>query len=333
MPAVPSAKLVDSVLAAFSDSGCQAQLASSARRNPRQFLVIQPEGTSLVVRVYIWTITHGGASRNIDEYRIQLTGVSSPLDIQASGPTVLLGWFPRLNVFGGFDISRHKTFTGKSPSVQITLSALNSALNFGWGFSHKDNNETAVAFRPDQLLHYCLNADALHRYGTGTRMVALLDKAAKDLAINKHEANKLPPSRKKLIQSVERWARDANFADIVINAYGRRCAVTRVQLNLLDAAHIYPVSAQGSTDGVTNGIALSPTYHRAFDQGLIFLDTDLKMKLNRRRLDWLASLKLIDGLSDFSHYLNNQIHIPADPRQRPSLDMIRKANAFRRIKC
>jgi putative restriction endonuclease len=55
-------------------------------------------------------------------------------------------------------------------------------------------------------------------------------------------------------------------------AYGNRCAVTRVQLRLVDAAHILPVGTTGSADHVRNGIALSPTYHRAFDAGLIYLD-------------------------------------------------------------
>ena len=37
---------------------------------------------------------------------------------------------------------------------------------------------------------------------------------------------------------------------------------------LLDAAHIRPVSDRGS-DAVSNGISLTPTVHRLFDEGLV----------------------------------------------------------------
>jgi putative restriction endonuclease len=53
-----------------------------------------------------------------------------------------------------------------------------------------------------------------------------------------------------------------------------------MQLRLVDAAHILPVGAVDSTDDVQNGVALSPTYHRAFDNALIFLDENLVMKIN-----------------------------------------------------
>jgi len=51
-------------------------------------------------------------------------------------------------------------------------------------------------------------------------------------------------------------------------------------LRLIEAAHILPVGAEGSTDLVTNGICLSPTYHRAFDRALIYLDESMKMQLS-----------------------------------------------------
>jgi putative restriction endonuclease len=332
VPAVSPAKLVDAVLAAFSESGCQAQLVSSAKRNPREFLAVQPDGSPLGVCIYIWTITHGGASRSEDEYRIQLTGVSSPLKLHNAAKTVLLGWFPSDNVFGGFDLSKHSLFSSKSPSVQISLAALGSAHKFGWGFCQKDNSETAVAFRPDQMLNYCLGSEELHQLGAGTRMVRLLEKVAENKIVTADATLGLSTKRKRLVQTIEKWARDTNFSDSVLKAYGRTCAVTRAQLKLLDAAHIYPVGAQGSTDRVTNGIALSPTYHRAFDQGLIYLDLDMKMKINRRRVDVLEKLNLVDGLNAFSRQVGRLIHLPTDPRQQPSLEMIRKANSFRGIK-
>lgn len=76
---------------------------------------------------------------------------------------------------------------------------------------------------------------------------------------------------------VEAVMRDARFRREVITAYDFTCAVTglttgdmptRRANQLLDAAHIRPVSDLGS-DAVTNGLALTPTVHRLFDQGFI----------------------------------------------------------------
>lgn len=76
---------------------------------------------------------------------------------------------------------------------------------------------------------------------------------------------------------VEAVARDARFRRQVMTAYEYRCAVTGLEIGslpegratrLLDAAHIRPVGDHGP-DAVTNGLALTPTVHRLFDEGLI----------------------------------------------------------------
>jgi putative restriction endonuclease len=103
-----------------------------------------------------------------------------------------------------------------------------------------------------------------------------------------------------------------------------------VQLRLVDAAHILPVGAPGSTDTVRNGLALSPTYHRAFDAGLIYLDENSNMRLNEGRLQVLQTLGLAGGIERFREPLG-QIFLPPDPNQRPSPDFIRRANRFRQI--
>jgi putative restriction endonuclease len=104
-----------------------------------------------------------------------------------------------------------------------------------------------------------------------------------------------------------------------------------MQLRLVDAAHILPVQAEETIDDVRNGIALSPTYHRAFDGGLIYLDEDYVMKINTEQQFQLVTLKLDGGIKDLKHYLNKRIYLPPDKRQWPDITMIRKANRYRRI--
>ena len=101
-------------------------------------------------------------------------------------------------------------------------------------------------------------------------------------------------------------------------------------MRLVEAAHILPVGAPGSVDFVRNGIALSPTYHRAFDAGLIYLDESAAMRLNEGRLAALRAIDLVSGLEAFRAPLG-RIFVPPDPAQRPAPELIRRANRFRRI--
>lgn len=126
------------------------------------------------------------------------------------------------------------------------------------------------------LLAYASNAQILHRLGSDTNIFGLLSEAVRR-QLSPEELNDLSADRQRIIREVSRLSRAADFRQRVLFAYGHRCAVSRVQLQLVDAAHILPVGAPGSSDHVRNGIALSPTYHRAFDAGLIYLDEQFRM--------------------------------------------------------
>ncbi len=66
--------------------------------------------------------------------------------------------------------------------------------------------------------------------------------------------------------------RDAKFSQDVRNAYGAKCAMCGLGIELVEGAHILPVSAPGSTDAVSNGIALCRNHHRAFDTHRLHID-------------------------------------------------------------
>lgn len=77
MPALPSEIIVQAIEEAFTDSAASAVLVSKPRGNPKRFYVTSGEA-SFSVWIYIWTLTHGGGPRSVDEYRIQLTSVTPP---------------------------------------------------------------------------------------------------------------------------------------------------------------------------------------------------------------------------------------------------------------
>jgi putative restriction endonuclease len=107
-----------------------------------------------------------------------------------------------------------------------------------------------------------------------------------------------------------------------------------MQLKLVDAAHILPVGAPGSSDDVRNGIALSPTLHRAYDTGLIYLDTEYRMRLNQRKLRALRADGLHGGATDLRRCLNTdeRILLPLDIAQHPNVECIMSANEYRNIR-
>lgn len=330
MPKLPSSQLVSVVLDAIRESGYSGQLVSALGANPRRFLVVTPTG-SITLSVYIWTLTFGGRPNLPNEYRIQMTGVDSPLQIATTGQTVLIGYDPALRLFAGFDLAIHRTFTTGSPSVQIDRTEVSHAETDGLSFHRKSNDEIAVGIRPDMFMAYCMNATLLHRYGRDANVLRLLNQITHLQQPAMPDIEVLSTPRKRVVQEVSRLTRLASFRQQVLFAYGNRCAVTRIQLRLVDAAHILPVGATGSADHVRNGIALSPTYHRAFDAGLIYLDDRHRMLLNEGQLHMLHQLNLAGGVDAFRAPLGQQIFLPPDPNQRPSHEFIHRGNRFRQI--
>lgn len=331
MPAITPAIIVDAVMDAISTSGASAiYISQSLRTHPRKYSITL-NGESIILWVYIWTLTHGGRASLPNEYRIQMTSVESPLPLNPLGYTLLLGYYADLNIFAGFDLSRHRLFTTGSPSVQIDIETIRSAQQNGLSFSIKDNQEIAVGIRPDQFITYMMNSSELHKYGSDTVTTTLLSRAAELEVITDQQMQGIPDERKKLISTVSRLSRDANFKKKVLTAYDNACAITGLQYRLVDAAHILPVSSSDSNDCVSNGVALSPTFHRAYDNGLIFLDEDYCFKLNSRKLAEYQELRQNRNLEYIEAYMNRRIFLPHDTIQRPDIKLIRKANKFRRI--
>ena len=331
MPALSYAELNQTFVTALAQSHATALLLNPNQGNPRKFLV-----NAIVSRfeawVYMWTITHGGgAKRPKDEYRIQMTAVTPPLGVNPTGPTVLIGHEPTTGAFAGFDIDKHLDFTAGSSSIQIAMGTLQEAALNGFGFALKGNDEIAVGIRPDLLLAYILNSQSLHIHGGNVPTAQLLVTAAALQPVPPAQLQALPVERQRLVATVSQLSRAHDFRKRVLQAYELRCAVTEIQLNLVDAAHILPVGAPGSTDDTSNGICLSPTFHRAFDRSLIYLDEQLRLQVNRERERELAALGVAGGIAVIRAYSGREIVRPRDQGLWPALGYIRAANEFRGI--
>ena len=134
MPAVSPKIIVNELIEAIQQSGGVASyISENVKTHPRKFN-IGHAGNMFSLWVYVWTLTPGGRPSLPDEYRIQMTSAAAPLQTNPDGLTVLLGYYPDLKIFAGFDLMKHKIFTPGSPSVQIDISAIHSALQNGLSF-------------------------------------------------------------------------------------------------------------------------------------------------------------------------------------------------------
>ena len=134
--------------------------------------------------------------------------------------------------------------------------------------------------------------------------------------------------RRYALQTVKQRLHQAAFREMVIDAYGGRCALSRLgEPRLLDAAHI--VSDKDELLGqpaVVNGMPLSKLHHAAFDADLIGIDPDFSVHVSERLLDQR------DGpvLEAMKQLQDRKLHLPKEARNYPDRD--RLAERFERFR-
>lgn len=104
-----------------------------------------------------------------------------------------------------------------------------------------------------------------------------------DAALYKSEVRKLILEKKE----EEIYIRGGIFKKEVPKIYRNTCSVSGLRINaaavsvsLIDACHIIPFH-QSLDDTITNGIALCPNLHRAFDRGLISIDEKYRLLVSK----------------------------------------------------
>ena len=100
-----------------------------------------------------------------------------------------------------------------------------------------------------------------------------------------------------------RFVRGGLFKKLVPKVYDFTCAISGMKVismdgsSLVEACHIVPISVSGD-DKVTNGIALCPNLHTAFDKGMIAVDERLRVIVSPLLADKVSSpynLSQFDG--------------------------------------
>lgn len=129
----------------------------------------------------------------------------------------------------------------------------------------------------------------------------------------------------------EIFIRGGLFKREIPKIYNNTCAVSGLRLtsvisnvSMVDACHIVPFS-ESYDDTLTNGIALCPNLHRAFDRGLISISDSFMVLVNKNFVE--------DKNSTFSlsQFEGQKINLPYSEELYPALDNLfkhRKRNGF-----
>ena len=317
--------LLNLLLDAVDDGGWRSLVASAA--HPFHLRLFRGDERGFSLHIYIWNCTHGGGSaRAEDEYRIQLTGVVP--ERHPGEVTLLLGWHDGYGVFVGWDITKHSGQDSKSPSAQVKEVALANAHTHAFSIHQRHNGEIAVAFRPEFLVEYALNAESLHKTGKAAEDLSLLNSL--DSITDAQIGAVASKQRQIILTQIAKKYRAYDFRQRVLGAYEHRCAACGVQLKLIDAAHIVPVADPTSTDETTNGIALCKIHHAAMDRKLISFDEKYKIEISESEIERLAEVGLAGGIREFKQHLKAAIILPTDRRDYPSPAYIKQARAVRK---
>ena len=126
--------------------------------------------------------------------------------------------------------------------------------------------------------------------------------------------------------SEEVFIRSGIFKREVVKIYNYTCCISGLRVDtissasLIDACHIVPFS-ESHDDTITNGLALCPTLHRAFDRHLIAIDDDYRVVVSKsfiERSDSPYSIRQFEG---------RHVHLPANHRFYPGQQNCRKHRA------
>lgn len=111
--------------------------------------------------------------------------------------------------------------------------------------------------------------------------------------------------------------RSTIFRKAILEIYNNQCSVSGLKVedanrnSLVDACHIMPF-AETYNDSIKNGLALSPTFHRAFDRGIISISDNYKVLVHPKLKDFKPD-------SGIRQYENQPIYLPTDEKFYPSL--------------
>ena len=269
-----------------------------------------------------------------DEFRIQCQGdlPEELAGITTTGrPVYILGYNADTDTFSAWDPAR---FVQRSRGTQrfslyTRMSNHERANSEGLAIYRDATGQNVLSLRSEFLTLYIANTEVMH----------LATERALQNIVSAHNATRSGVASRRLVTVARRkievtqtqYARNPQFREAVREAYGNRCAMCGVQLELIEAAHLVPHNDPRGLDTISNGVALCALHHRSLDTGLVHLDTSYNILINPVRYKYLAKLRRLEGFRRFKRQLSEKIRLPQDHSDYPLEEYIVLGNQLRGI--
>ena len=255
----------------------------------------------------------GPHARRDYEYRFQNPGDRSPVS-DNNGYPILLGLAPSIGggeVLIGLDgsdrVGREARF-----SILFHKRIIEEARTHGIAYYESSKGERIYAFRPELFSTFVEVLGADIPFADVQAVVA-----ASDPPIGPD-----PVASERTRRAANILVRHHSFGRRVKAAHGGKCCLCGLGVNLVTSAHIYPASAPDSPDNVSNGLALCPNHHTAFDSHDLWLNpATLSPTFSPR---YLAAAAASPAMQAFIASTFAKLTMPVDLQHRPSVEMLNK---------
>ena len=286
-----------------------------------------------VIHVLIKNTHASGKNRpNQDECRIQVSYSNFNQMRQYKGLVFFLGYFFENNVFTAWNPiqqTARKLRSTKTVSFYSRFSSLERASKEGISVYKDTDSQVVISFKPEYLGLYIENFKTMHLSDEKTLLELI---GISDVVDETEEIGERIEISNLIFQMTKpRVKRNPEFRRMVCKAYEHRCAFSGIQLELIEAAHIIPFSHEKGIDSVQNGICLSALHHKAYDDGLLFIDKNYNINLNDKKVEYLEKVNRDGGMQKFLKLQYEKIKLPTSKLNYPSIEFISIANKVRGI--
>jgi putative restriction endonuclease len=289
------------------------------------------------VRLYIWNVRPGGGppgTRPEEEYRIQKM-TRAPLELGGGRLTLLLGWYQPYDIFVAWDPAAHQ-YARYSVSIQVRAPYIQEANLLGMSVQYRDEPaENVVVVTADNLSSYIEHAHEVHsrQFNIPEAIFPEFDTGQ----IREEETTRAPVrraprvpgigatrERRRVVNKLTRWWRSTTFPRAVTWAYDYRCTTCGIGLDLIEAAHIVPVSDPRTTEHPSNGLAFCPLHHDAYDEGIFGVTEDFRIVSNAAKIRRLEQSGRAGGLDVFLRVtpIGERIRLPDHLPYRPDSELL-----------
>lgn len=233
------------------------------------------------------------------------------------------GLWNLISVPGKSHITTHKFFYKNLKVLKETFLGAQLSDEFYNAVKSQENRD-ALKFA---LLNTYFPKSSARQRDTTLRYSKKIEKQILFDAKENYGENKIQQEHEETIESKEEEMilRNYLFRKAVLETYNNQCAISGLKIEssnemlLVDACQIVPFT-QTSDNSIRNGIALSPTLHRAFDNGLLAIDNNYRILIP-------GKLKDYNPAAGIRQYLGKTILLPLEEQFYPSLKRLAEHRA------